>query len=284
MSDDNCLSFALNIADKKYSNLLVILPLCFIIVELIKLIGDINGNASDMSDGIRIARVVLCIGAAVDFSLLAVGGLVKWLKTPFEDARIIWWMVCGIEGMLAFIVLAVFQYRDFNDGQAIYESVFFWLLIILVVGFIILLILKGVFGCKKCSKLIVIEDDQKIISIKLTAAVFFAVWLAYRPAAAQYDTAGAVILILTLILAMAYGLIMKKVNALFSLFVWTLLPAIVIFTSWYKGDEDNSKTLQYVYLSALILSLIGYIILLIGFFSKLGSGKNVNIKSYVQNV
>ena len=263
MTDDNCLSFAFKISDKRYSALIAIMPILFIIVELIKLSGDINNHAADMADGIRIARVVLCIGAAFVFSLLAIGGLVKWLNSPFEDARTIWWMVSGLEGMLAFIVLAVFQYRDFHGEQAIYESVFFWLLIVLAVGFIVWLILKGVFGCTKSSKLIAIDDDQIIISIKLTAALIFSAWLAYRPAALQYDTAGAVILILTLILALAYALIQKNRESWIYITAWTLLPVIVIFTSWYKGDEDNSKTLQYVYLGALILALVGYIALLV---------------------
>ena len=278
MSDDNCLSFALKISDKRYSALIAILPLCFIIVELIKLSGDINGHAADIADGIRVARVVLSIGAAFDFSLLAIGGLVRWLKAPFQDARTIWWMVSGLEGMLAFIVLAVFQYRDFNEGQAIYESVFFWLLIVLAIGFIVWLIFKGVFGCTKSSKLIAIDDDQIIISIKLTAAIFFTAWLAYRPANRHYDNAGAVIAIITLLLALVYALVMKKKKAWISIFVWTFLPAIVIFTSWYKGDEDNSKTLQYVYLSALILALLIYIGLVVGFLLKYRQNKKNNIK------
>lgn len=280
MSDDNCLSFALKISDKKYSALIAVLPLCFIIVELIKLSGDINGHAADIADGIRIARVVLSIGAAFDFSLLALGGLLKWLKSPFQDARTIWWMVSGLEGMLAFIVLAVFQYRDVKTGQAVYESVYFWLLIVLAVGFICWLILKGVFGCSKQKKLIAIDDDQIIISIKLTAAIFFTAWVAYRPANKDYELAGAITAIITLILALAYALIMKNKKGKFwlPLLIWTLLPVVVIFTSWYKGDADNAQTLQYVYLAALILALVVYLGLVIGFLFKL-KNQNQHIKS-----
>ena len=60
------------------SALMGILPLVFIIIEMVKLNADIEGNPEDVRDGIRTARVVACIIAALLF-----------LYTALEDYRFI---------------------------------------------------------------------------------------------------------------------------------------------------------------------------------------------------
>lgn len=273
MTDDNCLGYALKIADKRYSALITILPLIFIVIELIRVNADINNSIVDIYDNIRTARTAACIVSALAFAGLAIGGLVKYIKskTPFKDSRTIWWIVTGIEGILIFTVLAVFQFRDVKNNAEIYESVFFWIIMSLVVGMLIWFALKGAFmslssSVKGKGKLIVIPDDEIIVSIKLTAMIAFTIWISYRPTNPKYVDAGAVIVIITLILALVYALMMKGKQVWIPLITWTLLPAIVIFTSWYKSDEEGKETLQYVYLVALLIALVVYLGLIIGFF------------------
>lgn len=286
MTDDNCLGYALKIADKRYSALITVLPLVFIIIELARLNADINGNIADISDNIKTARTVACIVAALLFAGLAVGGLAKYVKssTPFKDSRTIWWIVTGVEGILIFTILAVFQFRDFKNNADIYESVFFWITMSLVAGMLIWFALKGAFTTSSVpnkNKLLAIPDDEIIVSIKLTAMIAFTIWISYRPTNPKYVDAGAVIIIITLILALVYALMMKKKQVWIPLIVWTLLPAIVIFTSWYKSDEEGKETLQYVYLTALIISLVVYLGLITGFFIESRKKRNEYINTSV---
>ena len=111
---------------------------------MVKLNADIEGNPEDVRDGIRTARVVACIIAALLFLYTALGGLSVYIKSeaPFRDSRTVWWIASGVEGTLIFIVLAVFQYRDYNDGDPIQESPFFWVIMSLVVGMLTFFILK----------------------------------------------------------------------------------------------------------------------------------------------
>ena len=274
MDTDNCLSYAFKIADKKYSALMGILPLVFIIIEMVKLNADIEGNPEDVRDGIRTARVVACIIAALLFLYTALGGLSVYIKSeaPFRDSRTVWWIASGVEGTLIFIVLAVFQYRDYNDGDPIQESPFFWVIMSLVVGMLTFFILKDtckIFGKEKTDgKLIALPDDEKIVSLKLTAIIFFSVWLSYRPANPDFDTAGLIILIVTLVVALIYSLMIKnRKKAYVPILVWCVLPVIVIATSFYKQSGDV-ETLQYVYLAALIVALLVYLGILGGFLLK----------------
>lgn len=251
-----------------------ILPLVFIIIEMVKLNADIEGNPEDVRDGIRTARVVACVIAALLFLYTALGGLSVYIKSeaPFRDSRTVWWIASGVEGTLIFIVLAVFQYRDYNDGDPIQESPFFWVIMSLVVGMLTFFILKDtckIFGKEKTDgKLISLPDDEKIVSLKLTAIIFFSAWLSYRPANPDFDTAGLIILIVTLVVALIYSLMIKnRKKAYVPILVWCVLPVIVIATSFYKQSEDV-ETLQYVYLAALIVALLVYIGILGGFLLK----------------
>lgn len=251
-----------------------ILPLVFIIIEMVKLNADIEGNPEDVRDGIRTARVVACIIAALLFLYTALGGLSVYIKSeaPFRDSRTVWWIASGVEGTLIFIVLAVFQYRDYKDGDPIQQSPFFWVIMSLVVGMLTFFILKDtckIFGKEKTDgKLIALPDDEKIVSLKLTAIIFFSVWLSYRPANPEFDTAGLIILIVTLVVALIYSLMIKnRKKAYVPILVWCVLPVIVIATSFYKQSGDV-ETLQYVYLAALIVALLVYLGILGGFLLK----------------
>ena len=54
LDKQNCFTFAIKIADKKYSVFMGLLPLVFIIIELIKLNADIEGTSSDIVEGIKL--------------------------------------------------------------------------------------------------------------------------------------------------------------------------------------------------------------------------------------
>lgn len=274
LDKQNCFTFAIKIADKKYSVFMGLLPLVFIIIELIKLNADIEGTSSDIVEGIKTSRVIASVFAAILMAYTALGGLSQYIQSdaPFRDSRIVWWIASGIEGTLIFIVLAVFQFREYNDGQPVYESPFFWVVMSLVVGMISFFLLKdtcGLFGRNRTDgKLIAISDDEKIISFKLTACIIFSVWLGYRPANPDFDTAGVVILISTLVVALLYSLMIKDdKRAYIPIIVWSIAPIIVIASSFYKSTDDI-KTLQYVYMVALIVAILIYLAMIFEFYMK----------------
>ena len=111
------------------------------------------------------------------------------------------------------------------------------------------------------------DDETVIISAKVTAIGLFTFWAGYAPAAAKYDDASVVIILLTGFLALAYALKMKDKGWWKPIGLWFVLPIVVIFISWYKS-ESSGDTLPYVYLVSLIITGLLYLLLIGGFISE----------------
>ena len=127
----------------------------------------------------------------------------------------------------------------------------------------------GLFGPKlSFAKVLRDEDVESVfISAKVTAIVLFTFWSGYAPAAAKYDDASVVIILLTGFLALAYALKMKDKGWWKPIGLWFVLPIVVIFISWYKS-ESSGDTLPYVYLVSLIITGLLYLLLIGGFISE----------------
>ena len=255
----NCLLKAMSLMSPKYAGTLAILPLIFLIIELVKVIYDlwIPDEYANASDNIRNWRIVLSSITSALFLLIAVGGAIKYSSNePLFKTMAIWWIIEGIAGFGAFLTLAVFQYKDFPTGGEIYESIWFWFGMIWLISFLCWAALSG--GKLK------LPDDHLWMTIKIIGLIVIGFWLGYRPADTKYDNASFVIFTVMIILAYLFVSRKYKVKDGYkswwytAVTLWFVLPIIlIIFSFWKQGDND---TLGYIYFSALILTIIAYII------------------------
>ena len=267
------------LSDRKYSALFAIIPVLFLIIEIWKVAEDIRdgGVSKDFSDHIRTLRQIVSIITALFFFLFMAGGIEKYLAVPAENrhlgSRNILMICQGFEGMLLFIVLAVTQFWKYEDGDDIYHSPFFWFAMCFVAGLLSWIILVtnlgGIIGPKQSilKAFREVDDETVIISTKITTIGLFTFWAGYAPAAAKYDDASVVIILLTGFLALAYALKMKEKGWWKPIGLWFVLPIFVIFISWYKSDSTGD-TLPYVYLVSLIITGLLYLLLIGGFISE----------------
>ena len=255
----NCLLKAMSLMSPKYSATIAILPLVFLILELIKVIYElwIPDKYADASDTIRNWRIILSSITSALFLLIAFGGAIKYSeKESLYNDMAVWWIIEGIAGFGAFLTLAVFQYKDFPAGGEIYESVWFWFGMIWLISFLCWVALTR--GRLK------LPDDHIWLTIKIVALIIIGFWLGYRPADTKYDNASFVIF--TVIIILAFMFVSRKYKVKDSnkswwytaVTLWFVLPIILIILSfWKQGDGD---TLGYVYFSALIVTIVAYII------------------------
>lgn len=257
----NCLVTAFQISSPKYAATLAVLPLLFLIVELIKVIYElwIPDEYSNASDSIKNARVVLSAITSGFFFFFAAGGAVEYSRDNVPETMSIWWIIEGIAGFGAFLTLAIFQWKDFPAGGEIYESVWFWFGMIFFISFLSWAVLSR--GKLK------LPDDNLWLSIKVIGIIIIGFWLGYRPADTKYDNASFVIFIVMIILAFLFISRRTKNNKgkeshwYLALGVWFILPIILIIFSFWKGDASgDDKTLGYIYFCALILSIGAYLL------------------------
>ena len=128
-------------------------------------------------------------------------------------------------GIFLGIISAVRQDRMFDHVSRFFAIAFvslpiFWFAMCFVAGLISWIILVtnfgGLFGPKQslAKAFGTVDDETVIISAKVTAIGLFTFWAGYAPAAAKYDDASVVIILLTGFLALAYALKMKEKKSL----------------------------------------------------------------------
>jgi hypothetical protein len=257
----NCLLTAMQISSPKYAATLAILPIVFLIVELIKVIYElwIPEEYTDASDTIKNTRVVLSVITSAFFLFFAAGGAVEYsVRDHVPETMSIWWIIEGIAGFGAFLVLAIFQWKDFPAGGEIWESVWFWFGMIFFISFLSWAVLSR-------GKLR-LPDDNLWLSIKIIGLIIIGFWLGYRPADTKYDNASFIIFVVMIILAFLFISRRTKTNKgkeshwYMALVIWFIMPIILIVFSFWKGDADSDdKTLGYVYFIALIISILAYV-------------------------
>ena len=258
--DTNCLLKAMELMSPKYSSLLAILPLIFLIVELIKVIYELwfPKDYASAYYSIRNWRIVLSSLTAFFFLLFIVGGVVNYSGGEAMLKRMsVWWIVEGIAGFGSFLTLAIFQYKDFPAGGDIYESIWFWFGMIWFVSFIC-------WGILTKGKL-TLPDDNLWLTIKIIGFIIVVFWLGYRPASTKYENASFVILVVMVILAYLFASRQYKVkdsNKYYwytAISVWFALPVVLIFFSFWKSGTNDDKTLGYIYFTAILISILAYI-------------------------
>jgi hypothetical protein len=256
----NCLLTAMQISSPKYAATLAILPIVFLIVELIKVIYElwIPDEYEDVVQAIRNWRVVLSSITSALFLFFAAGGAVEYsVHDNVPETMSIWWIIEGIAGFGAFLTLAIFQWKDFPAGGEIYESVWFWFGMIFFISFLSWAVLSR-------GKLR-LPDDNLWLSIKVIGLIIIGFWLGYRPSDTKYDNASFVIFIVMIILAFLFISRRTKTNNgkeshwYMALAVWFVIPILLIIFSFWKSDSDDN-TLGYVYFIALILAILAYVL------------------------
>lgn len=245
--NSDCLSLALRTAKREYVLLVTLLPIAFLILEIIHVITIINNNP--VTEAISVARTVISIIASLAFFWLFLGGLQEYLTKGYRDARSVWWVVQGLEECILFALVAIFQNVTFENDD-ITTSFWFWAILDVLLCIVVWVILSA--GKPK------IPDQRWVWWVKSAQLVWISAWLGYRPNDKTFDAATVVTLMVCLLLAYVYYSRSKAWGIAI-----TLVPGLFFAAFLIKNLVNDALAVEWIFLVAMVIALVLYIMVIV---------------------
>lgn len=240
----DCLSLALRTARREYVLLVTILPIVFLVLEIVHVSSIINENPIDL----QVPRTVVASITSLAFFWLFLGGVQEYIAKGYRDTRSIWWIVIGLEEFILFALLAVFQYIEY-DTKDVSTSFWFWAIIDVLFGILIWIILSA--GKPK------IPEQRWLWWVKTAQLIWISVWLGYRPSDTRFEGATFVTLMICLFLAYVYYSRSRSWG-----FAVTLVPGIFLIAFLFRTSINDVMAVEWIFLSTMVIALIMYIVII----------------------
>ena len=241
----DCLSLALRTAKREYVILVTMLPILFLVMEIIHVVGILNNNAVDL----QTPRTVVSIVASLAFFWLFLGGVREYVAKGYKDVRSIWWIVTGIEECVLFALLAIFQHVEFVPDD-IRTSFWFWAILDVLVCLLVWVILSA--GKPR------IPEQRWLWWVKTGQLIWISAWLGYRPADTTFETATIITLLVCLLLAYVY----HSQSRSWGLAI-TLVPGFFLIAFIFRATIDDIMAVEWIFLSTMVIALILYIVVVV---------------------